>query len=73
MPKTGRDRDVDMFVRLVGIVTWQEPDRQPARGPGAASRVLHDAGEPAADKHGVTLRNAVAQLEGQIREWRPGV
>jgi hypothetical protein len=26
--------------------------------------VLHDAGEPAADEHGVALRNAAAQLEG---------
>jgi hypothetical protein len=35
---------------------------------GAARRVLHDARQPAADQDGMTLRNAAAQLEGEIRE-----
>jgi hypothetical protein len=30
--------------------------------------VLHHAGQAAANEHGMTLRNAAAQLEGQIRE-----
>jgi len=30
--------------------------------------VFHDAGEPATDQDGMSLGNAVAQLEGQIDE-----
>ena len=54
--------------RVVGIFTGQEPDRQPAGVPGTASRVLHDAGEPATDQDGISLGDAAAQLEGQIGE-----
>jgi hypothetical protein len=50
------------------VVARQQADGQPAGRLGAASRVFHHAGQPAADQDRMTLRNAAAQLEGQIRE-----
>jgi hypothetical protein len=68
MTQPGGDGNIDVFVCLVRIFAWQQPDRQTTGGSGAAGRMLHYTGEPAANEHGVALRNATAQLEGQLRE-----
>jgi len=68
MTKPGGNGNVDIGVGVVRVVTRQDPDRQPTGGPGAARRVLHDAGQAATDQDGLTLRNAAADLEGQLRK-----
>jgi hypothetical protein len=68
MTQAGGNRNVDVLVCVVRVLTWQQPDRQPTRRPGTSGRVLHHAGEPSADEDGVALRDAAAQLEGQIGE-----
>ncbi len=58
MTQAGGDGNVNVFVCLVRIVARQQPDRQ-ATGRSRAPRcVLHHAGQPAANEHGVALRNA---------------
>jgi len=66
----GGDRDVDELVGVRGVSRRQQPDGQTAGGPGAARRVLHDAGHPAADQDGPPLGDTLPHLERNVGKGR---
>ena len=58
----GRDRDVDVRIRVAFVESGQDPDHQPASALRAAAYRLHHAGEAAGDHDRAALREQLPHL-----------